>query len=613
MPNPQQLITENLNIWTAAIKKRGSQGRGSSKKIELHGIKKLRELILELAVRGLLVPQNPNDEPASVLLEKIAAEKEQLLKDGKIKKQKALPEIGEDEKPFELPKGWEWCNLKELCELENGDRSKNYPNKSLLVDEGVPFVNAGHLQAGRVDDGQMTFITEERFEMLRAGKFSVGDILFCLRGSLGKSAIVDTIIKGAIASSLVIVRLRTLIDRMYIHNYFDSPLSYRQITLYDNGTAQPNLSAADLSKFLVPLPPEAEQPRIVAKVDELMALCDQLEQQTESSLTAHQTLVETLLKSLLDAAQTTPGHTSSAKPIQQNQNENQKDKTKGDPFQQAWQMIWENFDALFTTEHSIDQLKQTILQLAVMGKLVPQDPNDEPASVLLEKIAAEKEQLIKDKKIKKQKPLPEISEDEKPFALPKGWEWVRLPDVAFFQEGPGILAKDFREQGVPLIRISGMKEHYVSQNGCNYLDLDMVKKKWSHFSLEEGDIVLSSSASLGMVSKVAEDTVGCIIYTGLIRFRPYSILKENYLLKFLGSSEFERQINDSKTGAAIKHFGPTHLKGMVIPVPPLSEQPHIVSTVDELMTLCDTLKERIRESKITQLQLADAMAEQALT
>lgn len=161
------------------------------------------------------------------------------------------------------------------------------------------------------------------------------------------------------------------------------------------------MSASDLAKFVIPLPPLTEQHRIVAKVDELMTLCDQLEQQTEASIEAHQVLVTTLLDTLTNSAD-------------------------ADELMQNWSRISEHFDTLFTTEESIDQLKQTILQLAVMGKLVPQNPDDEPAAELLKRIAEEKAQLVKEKKIKKQKALPPISEDEKPFKLPNGWEWERI-------------------------------------------------------------------------------------------------------------------------------------------------------------------------------------------
>jgi len=349
----------------------------------------------------------------------------------------------------------------------------------------------------------------------------------------------------------------------------------------------PRLGTDKARGALIALPPLAEQHRIVAKVDELMALCDRLEQEQTSSLEAHQTLVETLLRTLVEAPDAKAA-------------------------QQAWTRIAQHFDTLFTTEHSIDQLKQTILQLAVMGKLVPQDPNDEPASVLMERIAKENARLVKEGKIKKPNKQAEVTEDEKPFELPRNWLWVRLPDVAFFQEGPGILAKDFRDTGIPLIRIAGMHGDKVSLDGCNYLDPEMVEKRWAHFKLEPGDIVLSSSASLGKVAKVRDDAVGCIVYKGLIRFRPYSVLYESYLTTFMSSPEFLHQVNKSKTGAAIQHFGPTHLKKMLIPLPPLAEQHRIVAKVDELMTLCDALKARICEAETSRTHLADAVVKDAL-
>ncbi len=174
------------------------------------------------------------------------------------------------------------------------------------------------------------------------------------------------------------------------------------------------------------------------------------------------------------------------------------------------------------------------------------------------------------------------------------------------------MAKDFRDKGVPLIRISGMHGPVISLNGCNFLDEEMVAKKWNHFRLDEDDIVLSSSASLGKVSKVSKAAVGSIVYTGLIRFKPFKSLFDEYLIRFLGSSEFERQIDDSKRGAAILHFGPTHLRGMIVPVPPFAEQRRIVAKVDELMALCDQLKARLADAQTTQVHLADALAEQAL-
>ena len=610
MPNPQQLITENLNIWTAAIKKRGSQGRGSSKKIELHGIKKLRELILELAVRGLLVPQNPNDEPASVLLEKIASEKEQLLKDGKIKKQKALPEIGEDEKAFELPKGWEWGRFDHIGSTNIGLTYK----PTNVTESGIPVLRSSNVQKNKIC--LVDLVRVSGLEPKEGAYVAEGDLLICARNGskalVGKSALITGLNEPMVFGAfMAIFRCRI---NPYLHMFLSSPLFRRKLEGVSTTTIN-QITQSNLRSTLAPIPPEAEQPRIVAKVDELMALCDQLEQQTENSLTAHQTLVETLLKSLLDAAQTTPGHASSTKPIQQNQNENQKDKTKGDPFQQAWKMIWENFDALFTTEHSIDQLKQTILQLAVMGKLVPQNENDEPASVLLEKIAAEKEQLIKDKKIKKQKPLPEISEDEKPFELPKGWEWVRLDDVCYgITSGSTPPKSEFLEsKGVPYLKVYNIKEQEIAFDyKPQYVRNEYHSTKLKRSILYPGDVVMNIvGPPLGKVAIIPADYPEWNCNQAITFFRPIIHEFNRYIYTYLKAGVFLNAIELIGT-AGQDNISVTKSRSVCLPTPPLNEQPRIVAKVDELMTLCDTLKERIRESQVTQLHLADAMAEQAL-
>ncbi|MDU2591779.1 MAG: restriction endonuclease subunit S [Paeniclostridium sordellii] len=259
----------------------------------------------------------------------------------------------------------------------------------------------------------------------------------------------------------------------------------------------------------------------------------------------------------------------------------------------------------------IKSLKDKILQLAMQGKLVSQNENDEPASILLEKMIQEKDIIIKEKGLKKEKSLSNISKEENLFELPKGWEWSRLPNVTIFQEGPGILAKDFREEGVPLIRLSGMQSNVVSLEGCNYLDEEMVKQKWKHFKLDLGDIVISSSASMGKVARVDSSTVGCIPYTGLIRFKVLSGILDKYFIYFMQSPDYISQIDAQKSGTTIKHYGPTHLKKMIIPVPPLEEQKRIVAKVDELFELIDELDknkqdllENISNSRNKVLQLA---------
>lgn len=585
----ESLITQHIYTWTSAVKTKSTTGRGSSKKLELYGVKKLRELILELAVRGKLVPQDPNDEPASVLLERIAAEKAQLVKEKKIKKPKKLPELDPAEHDYLYPKVWSTVRLGDIVTLENGDRSKNYPNKSVLVESGIPFVNAGHLVSGRIEKSEMTFITEERFELLRAGKFKNGDILFCLRGSLGKSALVENFDSGAIASSLVIVRADKSILPKYLMLYFDSPISNQNIKLYDNGTAQPNLSAADLAKFVLAVPSINEQHRIVAKVDELMALCDQLEQQTEASIEAHQLLVSSLLNTLTHSAD-------------------------ADELMENWARISDHFDILFTTEESIDQLKQTILQLAVMGKLVPQDPNDEPASVLLERIAEEKAQLIKEKKIKKQKALPPIADDEKPFDLPKGWEWCRFDEIIDqrFPLSYGVLVPgNHVEGGVPLVRIGDIDLTNPPELPEKYISTE-IDSKYERTRLFGGEILMAVVGSIGKLGIVPDSWKGANIARALCRILPWEGLSKDFLLVLLQSNYMQNSFMGDTRTLAQPTLNIGLIKNSLTPIPPLSEQLKIVSIVSDLFAICDNLKIGIKQSQTIQLNLTDVIVDQAI-
>jgi type I restriction enzyme S subunit len=558
----EQLITENIDIWTSAIKKRGSQGRGSSKKIELYGIKKLRELILELAVRGLLVPQDPSDEPASVLLEKIAAVKELLIKDGQIKKQKTLPDITDKERFSKLPSSWSCQRITDV--FYPISVSKNKIKTSEILEKGkIPVVDQGQsFIAGYTD--------KEDLEILLPGAVIVfGDHTSALK------YVNFNFVAGA--DGVKILRPISINEEYFF-------LVSKTLPIENRGYGR------HYSRFidnLFPIPPEAEQPRIVAKVDELMALCDQLEQQTESSLSAHQTLVETLLNTLLNADQNS--------------------------FDQAWERIAQHFDVLFTTEHSIDQLKQTILQLAVMGKLVPQDPNDEPASVLLEKIAAEKEQLIKDKVIKKQKPLPPISEDEKPFELPKGWEWCRIWDVAkIITSGSRDWAKYYSESGPIFVTMGNLSRgHYkLRTDKLRYVNPPK-EGEGNRTRLEESDLLISITGDVGNLGLIPSGFGESYInqHTALLRFMPE--YQDRFLPEVMRSPLAKFQFDAPQRG--IKNsFRLGDVGEMVVPIAPTFERARIVDKIDELMTLCEILTQKIKSSQIVQLHLADAMAEKAL-
>ncbi len=235
----------------------------------------LKASILQYAIQGQLVPQDPSEGTGEELYQQIQEEKQRLIKEGKIKRGKPLAEIAEDEIPFDIPESWKWVRVASICSILNGDRGKNYPAKSTLKKEGIPFISALNLDGKTVQkNDDLLCLSDTQYEKLGNGKLIKGDIVVCIRGSLGKHGRYP-FDKGAIASSLVICRQFFNEDVLanYFMMYLDTPLFYSLIKLYDNGTAQPNLAAKSFEKFLFPLPPLAEQHRIVAKLEEILPLC----------------------------------------------------------------------------------------------------------------------------------------------------------------------------------------------------------------------------------------------------------------------------------------------------------------------------------------------------
>ncbi|WP_417506484.1 restriction endonuclease subunit S [Marinomonas gallaica] len=582
--NLQQLITEHIDLWTGAVKDKSSAGRGSSSKRELYGIKKLRELILELAVRGKLVAQDSNDEPASVLLERIAAEKAELVKQGKIKKPKKLPEISEEEKPFELPDGWGWSRINELSKQVT-DGVHHTPK---YLDAGIPFISVKDISGKTIVFDDCKYISEEQhLEINKRCNPEKGDILLCRIGTLGRATIVDTERSFSLFVSVGLLKFfQHELQPEYTHLVLHSPCLLSQYESIKAGGSHTNkLNLGDIPKLLIPVSPLAEQHRIVAKVDELMALCDQLEQQTETSLDAHQTLVQTLLDTLLQSADT-------------------------EELEQNWQRLSAHFDLLFTTEQSINQLKQTILQLAVMGKLVPQNPNDEPASELLKRIAAEKEELAKQKKIKKQKPLPPISDDEKPFQLPKGWEWCRLPEVGDLARGKS----KHRPRNDPSLYIDGtiplvQTGDVARSNG----EINTFSAQYNEMGLKQSQLWPKGTLCITIAANIAD--------TGILGFDacfPDSVVGFSVSDERLSVNYFDYFIRTAK--ANLEKFAPSTaqkninleiLSSLLVPCPAVREHSLIVAKVDQLMAHCDQLKAKLADSKTTQLNLTDALVDGA--
>jgi type I restriction enzyme S subunit len=569
-PSPvESLITDHIDIWTSAIKRKSSAGRGSNKKIELYGIKKLRELILELAVRGKLVPQDPNDEPASVLLERIAEEKKLLIKDGKIKKPKKLPEITEDEKPFELPKGWLFQKLPEVY-LSISPSGKKLKTSEIILEGKFPVVDQGQEFIAGYSDAEDLLIKIDKPVLI------FGDHTRNIK-------LIDfSFIAGADGTKI-------LSPICIAPKYF-----YIHLKSYDLESRGYGRHFKILNDNLISIPPLEEQHRIVAKVDELMALCDQLEAQTESSLDAHQTLVTVLLNTLVNSQD-------------------------ADELAENWTRLSDHFDTLFTTEHSIDQLKQTILQLAVMGKLVEQNPNDEPASVLLERIAAEKADLIKQSKIKKQKPLPPITDDEKPFQVPKGWEWCRFDNTTLSSNA------GWSPQCLPTKRVDGnwgvLKVSAVTWGKFNpeeNKELPPHLEPRNEHEIHSGDFLISRANTADLVAKAVivppSAPTKLMMSDKIIRFKLHHHIDGEYL-NLMNNSQISRDYYNRVAGgtsSSMKNVSREQIRNLLVALPPLEEQRRIVAKVDELMALCDQLKVRLNDAQTTQLQLADALTKQAL-
>lgn len=577
----ETLVTDHLDLWTAALKRKSAAGRGSSSKVELYGIKKLRELILELAIRGLLVPQDPNDEPASELLKKIAAEKAKLLKEGRIKKGKPLPSIAGGSK--QLPPGWSWTCMAALGEISPRNEAKDD-----VIASFVPMPLISTKFDGRHDHESTTWAEIKKgYTHFADGDVAIAKITPCFENS--KAAIFSGLHNGigAGTTELHVVRpIGEFVSRSYLLLYLKSPPFLRVGETKMTGSAGQKRVPTEFFSFNpLPLPPLAEQHRIVAKVDELMALCDQLEQETEASLGAHQTLVETLLSALTSAAD----HAQ---------------------FASAWQRIAGHFDTLFTTEESIAQLKQTILQLAVMGKLVPQDPNDEPAGEQLKKIAAEKAKLVKEGKIRNAKQLLPIAEDEKPFELPSGWAFCRLQELVSTL-GDGL-------HGTPIYDNAG-EYHFI--NGNNLSNGDIVIKpdtkrvgqteyEKHRKELNDRTVLVSINGTIGNVAFFKSEQV--VLGKSACYFNLLSGIEKLFIKRFIESPFFFDYAASQATGSTISNLGLKAMNAFPIPLPPTSEQVRIIAKIDELTALCDQLKFRLSDAQTTQLHLADALVERAI-
>ena len=568
MADAEKLITEHLDLWSSAIKAKTSAGRGSSKKLGLYGISKLRELILDLAIRGMIVQQDESEGSASELMIEISRERDKQIREGNARKFKSTHSIKPDETPFSIPKTWEWVQLGDIQEFTNGFAFKS---TDLHDGPGVGVVKIGDVYRNQgIGEHKMQFVTIDLANSID-DKYIIkpGEMVITMTGDV-KVGFNRTQTNYLLNQRVGKIRC-FLVNPKYI--YFQLISVAEQKIKEASGGVIPNVSTSEINSTLISLPPLEEQHRIVAKVDELMALCDQLEEEQENNLETHETLVSTLLNTLTSAAA---------------------DATE---FADAWQRIQDNFDILFTTESSVVQLKKTILQLAVMGKLVHQDQEDEPAETLLRRISEAREALTTRGELKKQKSFSKASKNTNNDTLPKGWSLALFGDVLFNRDSERVpLSVEARK-----LR-PGNFDYYGASGVIDSID-DYIFNKTLLLIGEDGANLINRSTPIAFI---ARGKYWVNNHAHVLDGISETLLL--YICLHINSISLEPYV----TGTAQPKMNQAKMNSIPLRIPPEKEQQRIILKVGELLALCDRLKASLSSAQETQLNLADSIVEQAI-
>ena len=484
----------------------------------------LKNAILQEAIEGRLVPQDPNDEPASVLLARIRKEKERLVKEGKLKKKDLeINPISEDEIPFEIPESWEWVRLSDVIDVRDGTH-----DTPAYIPHGYPLITGKDFYNGYFDLSKTQYISESDYiEICKRSKVDIGDILFSMiGGNIGSQILIsmENYFEMAIKNVALFKQFPSKsVDSKYLSVFLEARVDHiKSIAL---GGAQSFVSLKLLRTYLFPLPPLAEQHRIVAKIEELLPKVEEYGKAQDALNKLNAELPE--------------------------------------------------------------RLKKSILQEAIEGRLVPQDPNDEPASVLLDKIRKEKAQLVKTGKLKK-KDLIEtpISEDEIPFEIPASWEWVRLPYISTNSLGKTL-------NGGKTI---GNNQKYLCSINVYWNRIDLTKVKETPFDesdcqkyrLAKGDLLICEGGDYGR-SAVWDKDDEMYYQNALHRIRFFQNLNPYFYMYCIEAFRNMLLLEEVAKGMTIKHLTQDALYSLSFPLPPLAEQHRIVAKIEELLKEIDKL------------------------
>ena len=485
---------------------------------------KLRKSVLQSAIQGKLTEQLATDDKVEDLLQAIKEEKELLIKEKKIKKQKPLPEITEDEIPFAIPENWKWVRLGEVM-IERGQKKP---------DENFSYIDIGSIDNKKNKLGECKILSPEKAPSRARKLVNIGDIIYStVRPYLLNTCIIDRIInpKPIVSTGFAVITTNNIDINKYIFKVLLSPMfnDYANDRENAKGVAYPAINDTKLKMAIIPLPPLAEQKRIVEKLDNVLANIDELKANEEKL-----------------------------------------------------SILQKNFP---------DRLKKSILQSAIQGKLTEQLATDDNVEDLLQAIKEEKERLIKEKKIKKQKPLPEITEEEIPFAIPESWKWVRLGEITSIKGGKRIpVGKKLTtvNTGYKYIRVADMKNGTVIDTDIHYID-EEIYKKISAYTISKNDVYITCAGTIGRIGIVPDFFDGANLTENADKIILYFINKL-WLCYALNSEAIQNQIRNVTTKVGQPKLAIKRIENMIIPLPPLAEQKRIVEKLDKLLVDIEELK-----------------------
>ncbi|PLW79443.1 restriction endonuclease subunit S [Candidatus Woesearchaeota archaeon] len=485
--------------------------------------KLLKEKILDLAMRGKLVSQNPNDEPATELLKRIEKEKQKLIKEKKIKKQKPLPPITNEEIPFEIPSSWKWVRLGQIINFNIG---KTPPRKDKRNwEEDYLWVSISDMTKNKLITETKERVSEYAYlNTFKKNIIPKETLLMSFKLTIGNVSILK---KNAFHNEAIISIFPYINEEYIIRNFLLEFLPLLS-NLGNTKTAikGKTLNTTSINNILIPLPPLNEQKRIVEKIESLFSLIDQIDEKKE---------------------------------------------------------------LLFKT---IDLTQEKILDLAMRGKLVSQDPNDEPAKELLKRIEKEKQKLIKEKKIKKQKPLPPITPEEIPFKIPSSWKWVQLNDLTSKIHYGYTASAKHNSFDIKLLRITDVQNNNVCWETvptCEIKNIDFIKYK-----LGLNDILIArTGGTVGKSYLISKQPPKAVFASYMIRLVTSKNISADFLRFFLDSSIYWSQIKNKKTGTGQPNINATSLKTFTLPLPPLNEQKRIVEKIESSFKLIEKIKNNL--------------------